>query len=177
VPPAIEATVTAIDAGSGFLRAWPANISQPNATFLNYDDAFNVSNTGSITLCGGSNELPCNANQDLNLQAYGSATHLVIDVGGFYIRKMAAAVASNATIVEGNRATSSAKLGTGRYEVVFDRNVSDCTYSASVSNEPGGLPGYAVVDPRIGNTNAVYVGVYNKDGALADRPFYVEVTC
>ena len=45
---AIEATITAIDSGSGFLRAWPANLVQPNATFLNYDSAFNISNTGTV---------------------------------------------------------------------------------------------------------------------------------
>ena len=33
----VEVTVTAVDAGSGFLRAWPAGKAMPNATFLNYD--------------------------------------------------------------------------------------------------------------------------------------------
>lgn len=174
---AIEATITAIDSGSGFLRAWPANIVQPNATFLNYDSAFNVSNTGTVTLCGGQNALACNANKDLSLRAYGSATHLVVDVNGFFIRPMAASVQPDGDLIEGNRVTSAGKVNglTGRYEVVFDRNISQCSYTASVSFDGG--EGYATVDPRNGNNRAVFVGTYNNAGTLTDRPFYVEVTC
>jgi hypothetical protein len=176
---AIEATVTAIDSGSGFLRAWPANTTQPNATFLNYTSTFNASNTGAITLCGGANAVPCLANQDLNLQAFSTSTHLVIDIGGYFIRQMAAVVAADGTLTDGNRATAAGRVTgqTGRFEVAFDRNVSQCTFVASVSNEPGGAPGYAVVDPRFGNANAVFVATYNKDGVLTDRPFYLQVTC
>jgi hypothetical protein len=173
---AIEATVTAIDSGSGFLRAWPANLSQPNATFLNYDSAFNVSNTGAITLCGGSNELSCNANQDLNLQAYGSATHLVIDVGGYFTRSMAAVINANGTLKEGNRVASSTKLaGNGAYEVLFDRNVAQCSIQATLANISG--KGYALVDPRASKPNGVFVATYDETGANQDATFYVEVTC
>lgn len=173
---AIEATVTAIDSGSGFLRAWPANITQPNATFLNYDSAFNISNTGAITLCGGSNALSCNANQDLNLQAYGSATHLVIDVGGYFTRSMAAVINANGTVKDGNRVTSSAKLvGSGNYEVIFDRNITQCAIQATLSNLSG--KGYAVVDPRTGKANGVFVATYDETGALQDARFNLEVTC
>jgi hypothetical protein len=173
---AIEATVTAIDSGSGFLRAWPANLSQPNATFLNYDSAFNISNTGAITLCGGSNELACNANQDLNLQAYGSSTHLVIDVAGFFIRPMAAVINASGTVRDGNRVASSANLpGSGNYSVTFDRNVSQCTFQATIANTSG--KGYAVVDPRLDEANGVFVATYDENGTLSDADFYVEVTC
>lgn len=172
---AVEATITAIDSGSGFLRAWPANIVQPNATFLNYDSAFNISNTGTITLCGGQNSLSCNTNQDLSLQAYGSATDLVIDVSGFYIRGMAALVDGNGTLVRGNRVVSVIRLATGSYQVAFDRNVSGCTYEASLSNVTGS--GDIVVDPRAGSTDAVFVGTYNTSNALEDSRFYLEVTC
>jgi hypothetical protein len=173
---AIEATITAIDSGSGFLRAWPANLSQPNATFLNYDSAFNVSNTGAITLCGGSNELPCGPNQDLNLQAYGSSTHLVIDVGGYYIRKMAAVINVNGTVRDGNRVVASANLpGNGNYSVTFDRNITQCTYQATIANTSG--KGYAMVDPRLDVANGVFIATYDETGTLSDSDFYVEVTC
>ena len=47
---AIEASVTAVDAQNGFLRMRPAGRSQPNATFMSYDEAFNVSNTEATSL-------------------------------------------------------------------------------------------------------------------------------
>lgn len=175
---AIEATITAIDSGSGFLRAWPANIVQPNATFLNYDSAFNVSNTGTITLCGGQNSLSCNANKDLSLRAYGSATDLVVDVNGFFVRPMAASVDSAGALVEGNRVTAAGRVGgqTGRYEVIFDRNISECSFTASVSFD-GGSEGYATVSPRAGKANGIFVATFNNAGSATDKPFYVEATC
>jgi hypothetical protein len=173
---AIEATVTAIDSGNGFLRAWPANIVQPNATFLNFTSSFNASNTGAITLCGGSNSLACNANQDLNLQAFTTSTHLVIDVGGFYTRKMAAVIGANGTATRSNRVVSSTKLATGQYEVVFDRNLTSCSFQATAAVN-GDARSYAVVDPRASVANGVYVATMNLSGDLADRAFYVEVTC
>jgi hypothetical protein len=172
---AIEATITAIDSGSGFLRAWPANIAQPNATFLNYDSAFNISNTGTITLCGGSNELPCNANKDLSLQAYGSATHLVIDVSGFYIRKMSALIEADGSLQWGNRVAASSRIGNGQYEIVFDRNISRCSFEATASD--GGNSRHVVVAPRFGNANAVFVGTFNAATVASDGTFFVEVTC
>jgi hypothetical protein len=170
---AIEATITAIDSGSGFLRAWPANIAQPNATFLNYDSAFNVSNTGAITLCGGSNSLSCNANKDLSLQAYGSATHLVIDVGGFYIRQMAAKVSSTGTLLAGNRVASTLRLATGQYEVTFDRNIQGCTFLATAAP----LTGFAGTEPRSGKVDAVFVSIEDAAGTLTNGTFSLEVTC
>src|SRR5690606_6938747 len=78
----VELTITAVDARSGFLRVWPAGASMPNATFLNYDDAFNVSTTGAVTLCRPG-AVGCTDGNDLAVRAFGNRTHLVIDVQAY----------------------------------------------------------------------------------------------
>jgi hypothetical protein len=174
---AVEVTITAIDSGSGFLRAWPANLTQPNATFLNYDSAFNVGNTGSITLCGA-NGLACQANKDMNLQAYGSATHLVVDVAGYYQQPMAANVTSAGALGRSSRAVSAQRDGTGVYRVTFDRNISQCTYFGGTATTNGGLASGFVSVTNVSATNtAVSVLTYNTAGELADRGFQVQVVC
>ena len=174
---AIEATITAIDSGSGFLRAWPANLTQPNATFLNYDSAFNVGNTGTITLCGA-NGLSCQANKDLNLQAYGSATHLVVDVAGYYMQPISANVTAGGSLGRNSRAVSAQRDGTGVYRVTFDRRIKECTYFGGTATTDGGLAsGFVSVTNLSSNVNAVSVLTYNVDGQLTDKGFQVQVVC
>jgi hypothetical protein len=174
---AVEVTITAIDSGSGFLRAWPASLTQPNATFLNYDPAFNVGNTGSITLCGA-NGLSCQANKDMNLQAYGSATHLVVDVAGYYQQPMAANVTSAGVLGRNSRAVSAQRDGTGVYRLVFDRRIKECTYFGGTATTDGSLAsGFVSVTNLSSNVNAVSVVTYNTAGELADKGFQVQVVC
>lgn len=170
---AIETTITAVEAQSGFLRVWPANTAAPNATFMNYDDAFNVSNTGAVGINGCTGI--CLINTDLRVRAFGNATHVVIDVNGYYIRQMGANIASDGSIIDSNRTASAARLFAGEYEVVFDRDITDCVYTASPANSGTGFT--AVVDPRSGKANAVYVAIMNQAGAEVDSEFFVDVTC
>lgn len=174
---AIEATITAVDAGSGFLRAWPASLTQPNATFMNYTSGFNASNTGSITICGYAGQ-PCLVNQDLSLRAYGSATHLVIDVAGYYLQPMAANVSGAGALVRSSRATAANRVNAGDYTVTFDRPVNTCTYFANTATANSGIAdGFATVTNFGGNANAVYVRTFDENGANVDLGFQVEVVC
>jgi len=175
---AIEATVTAVSASSGgYLRAWPANLVEPNATFLNYTPSFNVGNTGTITLCGA-NGLPCVANQDLNLKTNFGATHLVIDVAGYYQQPLSANVSSAGDLVRGSRGANATRMSTGTYRVAFNRNISQCTYFAGTATADAGLNGgFASVTNASGNVAAVTVLTYNTAGALVDKGFQVEVIC
>jgi hypothetical protein len=173
----VEATVTAVDAGSGFLRVWPADASQPNATFLNYDDAFNVSTTGALTLCGSSGA-SCISTQDLTARAFGSPTHLVIDVQAYVIPSMSVLMNADGTVVRSSRVVTVQKQATGRYAVAFDRDVRECTYSATVSTPDAGLiDGFATVTNFASSDAAVFVRTFAADGAEADRPFSLDVTC
>jgi hypothetical protein len=174
---AIEATITAVDAGSGFLRAWPANLTQPNATFMNYGPGLNISNTGTITLCGYSGQ-SCVNNQDLNLRAYGSATHLVVDVSGYYVPPMAAVVNFNGALTRNSRAVSASRGATGIYFVAFDRDISQCTYFANLGNVLGSpQSGSVTATDLLINSTTVEVRTYSTAGALADRAFHLEVVC
>ena len=174
---AIEATFTAVDAQSGFLRAWPAGLSQPNATFLNYDDAFNVSNTGTVTLCG-STGLSCVANKDLNLTAYGNPTDLVIDVAGYYMQPMSANVGADGALVRSSRATSASHPSTGSYRVIFDRNIDQCTYFAGTATADGDTSdGFVTVTNYGINDKGVFVQTFDASGTKVDRGFQVEVVC
>lgn len=172
---AVEVTITAVESGSGFLRVWPSDLTQPNATFLNYDDAFNVSNTGTVALCGTSAPLCAT---DLDVRAYGTATHVVMDVAGYYVAPMIANVRASGVVESASRLTNVIAFGGGAYEVEFDRDVSECTYTATIDNydgSPGG--GMIAVDPRSGNAKAVYVQTKNTAGTNTNEPFFLEVTC
>lgn len=73
--------------------------------------------------------------------------------------------------------TSSANLGTaGQYEVIFDRNVSGCSYQAT-QGELSGITGEVVVQPRSTNVNGVFVGTATSAGAYQNRAFHVAVFC
>jgi hypothetical protein len=173
----VEVTVTAVDAGSGFLRAWPAGSSAPNATFLNYDDAFNVSTTGLLTICGAKGEV-CQASRDLTMRAFGSATHLVVDVQAYAAPPMSVLMNADGTSVRSSRVTAVQKQSTGRYAVAFDRDVTTCTYAATVSTADAGLiDGFATVTNFAGVANGVFVRTFTAEGVEADRPFSLDVTC
>ena len=69
----------------------------------------------------------------------------------------------------------------GIYEVVFDRNVENCAYTASVGET---FNGGGIIDPvtittagRGGNPNGVFVFIHNVSGAAQDEPFHLKVTC
>jgi hypothetical protein len=174
---AIEATITAVDAGSGFLRAWPANLAQPNATFMNYGPGLNVSNTGTITLCGYTGG-GCVGNQDLNLRAYGSATHLVIDVAGYYVPPMSAVVNFNGALSRNSRAVASVRGAVGAYTVTFDRSVDACTYFTNAGNLAGApQAGMVTATSNLVNPNAIEVRTFNPAGAATDLSFHLEVIC
>ena len=169
----IEATVTAVDAASGFLRLWPAGQSQPNATFLNYDDAFNVSNTGALKVC----DFFCSGSADVTARAYGNATHLVIDVQGYYAAPLGVQVQFDGTLLEGSRIASVERFTTGTYDVVFDRNVSACAVSATVGRPSAVMEGFAsiLIFPLL--PNYVRVITHDEDGAVVDRSFHLTATC
>ena len=76
---AIEASVTSVDpADSGFFRAWPAGESMPNATFMNFDEGMDITNTGSLTIEPGEP-------QHLRIRNFGGTSHYVVDLQGYFV--------------------------------------------------------------------------------------------
>lgn len=93
-----------------------------------------------------------------------------------------AMVRANGTLVAGQSldAVSSAKDGTGTYEVMFDRDVTDCTPVASIAY-PGAafltFPGLVTVTGLENEPNGLFVVTTSNEGAAADFPFSVMVVC
>lgn len=105
-----------------------------------------------------------------------------------------AVVNADGTLARGSGVVSSAKLaaifiasavaplavGDGSYEVIFDRDVTGCAYTATLGTATLGPPpprGGVIVEPRAMNANGVYVGVYDGTGADADGSFHLAVFC
>jgi hypothetical protein len=76
---AVEASVTAVSpSSSGFFRAYPADGSMPNATFLNYASGQGITNTGAVALAAS-------GSADLKARNFGGTSQYVIDVQGYYL--------------------------------------------------------------------------------------------
>lgn len=91
-----------------------------------------------------------------------------------------AAVNRNGTLALGSGAVSSARLGTGAYEVIFDRNVRNCVYIATLARDRRNFAytvGEVSVAPRGNNKNGVYVRTWLPDGTIYDRSFHLYVGC
>lgn len=71
--------MTAVDPeGGGFFRAYPADQSMPNATFLNFTRGENITNTGALAMAAA-------GSTDLKARNFGGSTQYVIDIQGYYI--------------------------------------------------------------------------------------------
>jgi hypothetical protein len=81
----IPATATAIQlnftsvapSAAGYLRAWPYDVTEPNATLLNFDAELGASNSVALGVCNG-------CANDFSVKIYKGPTHLVVDVVGYY---------------------------------------------------------------------------------------------
>ena len=96
---------------------------------------------------------------------------------------LTAVVNVDGSLARGRGAVSSSQLGVdGQYEVVFNRDVSNCAYVASGGEATTFPPDDAVVftvAPRDGNANAVFVqewdGVLGRDSYSSG--FHLVVVC
>jgi hypothetical protein len=74
--------------------------------------------------------------------------------------------------------TSSARIGAGNYEVIFNRNVTTCAFIATIGNPgAGSTSGDIDVAARSGNVNGVFIETRDNAGTLADRNFHLAVFC
>jgi len=76
---ALEMSISAVNAaGDGYLRVGSVQIALPNATFLNYSEVMNITNTGAV-------QVSSNDNSSFRVKVFGASTHVVVDVFGYYI--------------------------------------------------------------------------------------------
>jgi hypothetical protein len=94
-------------------------------------------------------------------------------------RPLWAVVGSDGTLTRRNGASSSSRLSTGEYQVVFSRNVSGCAFDATIGSTDTAEPpaGEIGVAQRVANANGISVVTRNSAGTKADRPFHVSVDC
>jgi hypothetical protein len=112
--------------------------------------------------------------------ALESATDTAADDSSNCACTIYAVVNANGTLARGFRAVSSQKLAVGQYEVIFNRNVRNCAYVASIglSGAVGASsPGEITVVGRFNNDRGVFVTTHNSAGAAADLGFHIAVHC
>ncbi len=81
--------------------------------------------------------------------------------------------------VRGRGVVSSAQPGTGQYQVIFDRDVRQCTYFATLGDESASGPGTGqiAVTSVASNVNGVRIVTRDSDGMQANRSFHLLVNC
>jgi hypothetical protein len=97
--------------------------------------------------------------------AHGSARFSVVNSTGQQVR--------------GRGTTSAARTAEGRYQVVFDADVRNCGYYATIGDPSASQPqsGQVAVSSLAPNVNGVRIRTENDAGATADRPFHLVVLC
>jgi hypothetical protein len=84
-----------------------------------------------------------------------------------------ALINASGTIGRGSGVTGSAKLNTGQYEIVFDRDVTTCSYQVTLA----AATGESFAQPRPAVANGVEVRTFTSGGAAFDRAFHLAVFC
>jgi hypothetical protein len=90
-----------------------------------------------------------------------------------------AVVNAGGSLVRGPNAAGATRLGPGRYEVYLHRNVSSCSFVATIGDPSSALvynPGLIFTATGHSTTNAVYVETKNPGGGLADYPFHLQIS-
>jgi hypothetical protein len=81
--------------------------------------------------------------------------------------------------VRGRGVASSGQTGTGQYQVIFDRDVRNCVYAATLGDESAAGPGNGQISVTslASNVNGVRVVTRNSAGEVENRSFHLIVSC
>jgi hypothetical protein len=90
-----------------------------------------------------------------------------------------AVVTGAGVIARGRGVTSVARTSAGRYQVIFNTDVRNCAYIATIGDVGAATPGMGDIATRaLGtNVNGVVVQTDNQANAATDRPFHLIVPC
>jgi hypothetical protein len=100
------------------------------------------------------------------LVAHGSSHYSVVNANGQQVR--------------GRGTTSAARTAEGRYQVIFDQDVRNCAYYATVGGPTAAPPpanGEISVSALASNINGVDIRTGNQNGNDANRAFHLLVLC
>jgi hypothetical protein len=97
--------------------------------------------------------------------AEGSARHAVVAVDGSTVRARGL--------------TSTARTGAGQYQAIFDRDVRQCVYVATLGDESAAGPGTGqiAVTSLASSVNGVRIVTRNSAGTPENRSFHLVVSC
>ena len=163
---AVTGSIISVNAtGSGYLKAYAYGAAEPVPSFLNFVKTPILSASGTIPVT--------NSTYDFTVKVAEHPTQVVIQLTGYYIAPMWAEITSSGGEVRGSRVVSVTHIGTGTYQVDFDRNVSGCAYNATSYFFGTTME----VEPRSGDANGVFLAAADYNGTGVDTYFYVTVTC
>lgn len=92
---------------------------------------------------------------------------------------LSAAVNTNGTLARGSGVTSTTNLAVGLYQIIFDRNVTQCVYVATIGDPGPGAAGPGQIDvAQLGNNaRGVFLRTSNSAGAVTNLSFHLLVFC
>ena len=91
-----------------------------------------------------------------------------------------AVVSPQGAVVRSTGSATAQRTAVGRYTVIFQRSMANCTYAATIGDESTGGTGSGLVSVATNsiNTNAVNIRTANAaNNAPADRSFHLIVSC
>jgi hypothetical protein len=90
-----------------------------------------------------------------------------------------AVVDSDGTLVRKLNAVAATRLSQGNYLVEFNSKLNRCAFTATIGHPGTGTApaGFITTASFNGIPRAVYVQTQDTTGAIADRPFHLEVSC
>ena len=160
--------VTTNESAAGYLKAYPYGAAVPNASIINFTTV-PIANDVSLAVNPGTGG-------GLDVMTGGAATHVVIDVTGYYQQQIAAYVNADGTVFSHtSRVVSVAHPSAGFYQVTLDTPAENC--AAHVDGFHFGM--YGDSDTASNNIVDVYTWVLNSTAAtvLTDEAFNLTVTC
>lgn len=167
---AVTVSLTASAAkGTGRLVAFPAGGGPNGTTTLSYSK-------GRSTTSGATVGLGAGTGKRLAIRAYQKATHLAVDVTGYYAPPLTAFVDTAGTLQYGSgRALSTTHTSTGNYTVTFDRDVSGCSFQVT----PYAFNWAVAVGPEFGHADTAHVYIHEQGASTTphDTSFFITADC
>jgi hypothetical protein len=95
------------------------------------------------------------------------------------LRPLWARVSEGGTLVSGRGAVAAERTATGRYRVIFERQIAECSWTATVGRAfaGNGTSFGRVHGLGLHDSNTIVVSTRLIDNADFDRPFHLQVIC
>jgi hypothetical protein len=92
---------------------------------------------------------------------------------------LSAVINADGTVVRGAGVTSASRAGPGNYEVIFNRNVSDCTWQGTIAGPGAGTTaiGLIAINLLAASPNGLFVRTADTSNTVTDHQFQLIVFC